>query len=210
MNENKPTENGFGPSDPLRAAWASQSESGQTPQLMLDAENLTESVVEAYTKDRRRLVRLSIQELLPGILVAGVFVSFANEAERPVANFVAAALVLTAVGFLVASTIIQERNDRRWGSSVRDQLTRRVDQVEHFAWMYRNILWWYILPITVAILLVRYGVGGELQLFDAIYFPLVFGFVAAMYWWNRRLGRKRYESEVARLRPLLDDFDKEN
>ena len=206
MNTGESADTGFGPNDPLRAAWASQPESDKPSHLMLDTETLTESVVEAHAKDRRRLIRLSIQELLPGVFIAGVFVSVANEAERPAAILVAALLVLAAVGFLVASTIIQERNDRRWSSSVRDQLARRVDQVEHFAWMYRNIAWWYLLPLFVAVLLGRYGIGGGLQAFDPLLFVGAVALNGLLYWWNRRIGHRKYQSEVERLRPLLEDF----
>lgn len=207
MTDYPPSDTAFDPNDPLVTAWADQGEA-DGPSLSSDPAALADSVAGAHRKDRRRLWRITIQEVSAGLIPAAVFSWNAPETERPAAMLVAAALGLAAVGFLAFSSIIHERDDRSWGSSVRDQLARRLAQVEHGAWMYRHIAWWYLAPIGLAIVLVRYAVGGPLGLFDLAYFGICVALFAVLYWWNRRIGRTRYESEVERLKPLLAEFDR--
>ncbi len=57
--------------------------------------------------------------------------------------------------------------------------------------------------------LLRYGAGGEVGAGDLIATVLAAGLLTVLYWFNRRVGRTRYEPEAQQLKALLVDFDSE-
>lgn len=168
------------------------------------------SIAEAHRKDTRRLLWLNVQEVVPALAIGAIFGLQAANAARPWAAVVAAAIVVGVGVFLAVSSVRHQRAAHRWSASVRDQLARRLEQVRHRARLYRMVIWWYLLPIAVAIVLYRFGRDGELRLErgDVIYYGVCVVFFAGLYRMNRQLGRKRYEPEVTRLEALLVEFDR--
>ena len=211
MTTNTPPGDGFDPADPIIAAWASQVEPEDgASYLPQDPSTLVDSVAKAHRKDQRRLFWLNVREVVPTPFIAGFFAFGATDAVRPVAVLVAAAIVLTPGSFLLVRSIRHHRADARWGTSVREQLARRLAQVEHAAWLLRNVGWWYFLPFTVAIFLFLWGLG---DLSEDLSFLFTFSagyaaFTVVMYLVNRWIGRKKYEPEVERFQVLLADFDR--
>lgn len=209
MTDHTPSEVGFDPTDPIVAAWADQGEAGAPRQLTSDLAALVDSVAEAHRKDQRRLFWVNVREFVPSLVVAGALGFSVSGSARPLATLVAAALVLAVGCFLVVSSIRHQRADRRWGISVRDQLARRLAQVNHRAWLYRNVAWWYLLPIAVAIVLFQYGIGGDVRTGEGLaFFGFCIGLFAVLYRMNRKIGRTRYEPEVERLESLLAELDR--
>ena len=89
---------------------------------------------------------------------------------------------------------------------MRSQLAQRLSQVEHRVRLYRSVLWWYIVPLSLAMVLLRYGVGGDqAPLLAYVLFLAALG--VFVYVLNRWYSRKHYEPEVERFRSLLQEFD---
>ncbi len=209
MTDQTPSDGGFDATDPIAAAWADQNTTDGAPNLPADPAALVDSLNKAHRKDQRRLFWLNVREVLPSFVVAGIFLNEAPNSEHPAALQAAAGLIIAVGCFLAGSSIRQQRADRSWGSSVRDQLARRLAQVSYGARLLRNVGWWYFLPYAVAIALAAYGFGYQFQSTSDLIFPAVtIVFFAVMYPINRRIGRTRYESEVERLEPLLAEFDR--
>ncbi len=200
---------GFDPADPIVAAWANQDEAAiKLPHI--DPEALAGSIAKAHRKDQLRLLWLNVQEFVPSVFVAIIFGTAVPGSPRPVAVVLAAAIVLAVGLFLVVTSVRHHLADRRWDTSMRAQVARRLAQVNHRARLYRSILWWYELPLFVAILLFLYGIGDLAASVESVFF---WAFLAALfggiYVLNRWYGRTRFESEVERLETLLADFEQE-
>ena len=202
-------EHHFDPTDPIVAAWAAQDETGDSSMLSTNPAELTKSVAKAHRKDQRRLFWLNMRESVPCLLIAIFFAGGASDGERPWAIFVASALILGVGVFLAANSWQHHRADKRWGTSVRDQLERRIAQVEHRATMYRTVGRWYFLPFVAAFGLLYYGSGGSWDRTSGVVFWGLVGLVTAIaYPLNRWIGRTKYETEVERLSTLLEEFDR--
>ena len=208
MTDHSSSSDGFDPTDPIMTAWAAQDEDaghlGST-----DLGDIADSVAKAHRKDQRWLLWLNAQEFLPSILVSGGFLFAVPNAVRPMAVVASSMIVLGTGLFLVISSVRHHRADRRWNSSMRDQLARRLAQVSHRAWLYRHVGTWYILPLLFAIVLFRFGTEdsfyepeGEL-----LFWGLLLGVNFVLYLINRWIGRSKYETEVERLQSLLAEFD---
>lgn len=207
MTNETPSNDDFDFDEPLRSAWAEQPERA-TPADATDTAAVIEGLEVAHRKDQRRLFWLNAREVLPSFVAAVFFASRISIAESPT-SVIAGALILAAVGlFLAITSWRQYKADRSWEGSVRDQLARRLAQLNHRAWLFRIVAWWYFLPFGLAILLIGHGFGQDFGSADGLVFLgaiLVVGVIA--YIANRRNARVRYDLEIERLKPLLADFD---
>lgn len=208
MTDQTPSDDPFDMDDPIARAWADQDQTSSPSLRSTDLAGLADSVARAHRKEQRLLIWLNAQEVLPSVAIAALVSIRASDSARPAATLLAAAIVLAVGCFLAITSIRHHRADRGWGTSVRDQLARRLAQVDHRARLFRNVAWWYLLPCATAIALLRYGAGGDVGTPDLIAAILAVGFLAVLYWFNRRVGRTRYEPEVEQLRALLVDFDR--
>lgn len=199
--------NELDPNDPLRAAWVEQ-EIEMTANLFFDDPALfANSAAEAHRKDQRQLIWLNIREVLPSLVVSFVFLVMARESTHPWALVVAGILPLLVAAFLVTSSLTHRSADQQWGESVRAQLDRRLAQLNHRVWMYRNAVWWYFLPLMVSFSLVIYGLGASLVQFGLITVGYAL-FSLVLHRLTRRKARSEYELEAAKLENLLTDLDR--
>lgn len=207
MSDHTPDQNPFAD---LAAAWADQTDTSAAEVLAGDPDSITASIAEAHRRDQRRLAWLNVRESAAGLFVAVVFGLSAASAMVPWAVLAAAALVVAVIGFFAASSIRHQLADRQWDGSMRSQIDRRLDQVRHRARLYRTVVWWYLTPIAVAIVLYRYGVAGDLRLGtgDLIYYAICVVMFVGLYLMNRRVGRLEYEPEIERLETLLADLER--
>lgn len=209
MNDHGNFDTNFDPSDPIVAAWSSQSDRGPNLFLKPDPAALADSVAKAHQKDQRRLLWLNVREFLPALVVASVFVSDASGSARPLAVVAAAIMVMVAGCYLALNSVRHQRADRGFASSVREQLERRRAQLDHRAVLLRNTWWWYFLPFGVAISLYYYGTGGGIPTSDdSGFIALWIGVLAIGYLFNRWVGRTQYETEAKRYEALLAEFDR--
>lgn len=107
---------------------------------------------------------------------------------------------VTAVGVgtcILVDRMMQRKKRPVQSDSLRCFVQRSLDQVRHQSWLLRNVLWWYMLPLTMPILssLVVHDHG----LTSWIVFMLVMVFV---YWLNQKAVRDCFvpmEQELERV-----------
>lgn len=181
--------------------------------MLTDPTALTDSLKRRQKQEQRRLFRLNIQELVPAAALTALFTGLGLVANRGAWAYFAAAVVCAAVGlFLLGSTVRQRRAESRFDHSLRGELERSLSQLRHRAWLYRNILWWYLGPLTIAILLVvgvtRSPGGSSGAAGTIIYLVLLAALYRHLYRSNRRIAAEQYEPEVERHQQLLDQLDR--
>ena len=72
--------------------------------------------------------------------------------------YLAVPAMLWIAGFMAADRMRHRRNPPEPGEPLRDCAERSLEEVKHQIWRLRNILWWYLLPLVVAML----GFFGQL------------------------------------------------
>ena len=123
-----------------------------------------------------------------------------------------AAMILCAL--FVGYTIIRKRRltaDTSW--TLKSKLAREIEKLEKEARLHLSVLWWYLTPITIAVLLASYG--GYAQRTGTyvpdtglwIYWGLCAVLFFGIYWFNRRLVRMRINPMLERLRQLQKQLD---
>ncbi len=205
MSNDQP-KNEYNATDPLHDVWAQQDMTAKIA-LPMDPAALADQTAQAHKNDQRRLLWVNVREVVPSLMIAAVYLALANESTYPRALMLAAVIPLFVAGFLVTSSLLHRRADQRWGQSVREQLDRRLAQLNHRVWMYQKSAWWYFLPLALSFGLVIYGLGGgwvQLALWLGGY--LVFSVV--LHHRARSRAHTRYEVEAERLQRLLNEFDR--
>lgn len=212
MTDQTPSNGDFDPADPIQEAWNDQEfyvSPGSAFYVSLGPSILADSLAKSHRRDQQRLLWLNIVELVPTLMLVGVGIYLLATGSTHPAALVAAVVLITAIScFMVISSVRHYQMDRRWNTSVRDQLARRLAQLNHRAWLYRNSGWWYFLPLMLAYLLGWYGLGGGFGIGLAIFSAVQGTSNIAGYWFARWHGRERYESEADWIQQLLTDFDR--
>lgn len=171
--------------------------------------------VEAAVGRIRRLERrLLVRDAIEVVAAVGVAVVFGRMALlAPVGwPFLAAALLSLGVGgFFVVDRLRRRR--RPAAADLRSALRRSLDDVEHQIRLLRRVTWWYLAPLSGAVLLVAggtlWGVRAELP---AAAWPaarwivggalaLTLALVAAFFRAIRRMNLRAVENQ---LRPERD------
>jgi len=101
--------------------------------------------------------------------------------------------------------------------SLKDCAATSLAEVSHQIWLLKNILWWYLLPLGVPILLfffwITLGAPGPVTAKILALLPLA-GFLvllyAWIYWLNQRAVKKELEPRRQELEKLLAGFETEN
>jgi hypothetical protein len=76
--------------------------------------------------------------------------------------YVGAAAILFICVFLAGARILRYRNDKPAFVSVSDEISRQLYAVNQRIWLLRHLIWWYLLPGTVAAFTVWYAVAAEI------------------------------------------------
>ena len=153
-----------------------------------------------------------VREVAASFLVAGVFgkIAYDAQAEGAVAwpAWTAAILpLLVAVVFLVDRAIQHERSAPR-GDNIVVEIERAAAAVRHQIWLLRNVLWWYILPLSVCSLLIGlqvalYGPAEMPEVARWIIGALVLLPTGLVDWWvwklNQNAVRDQLEPQLAEL-----------
>jgi len=178
--------------------------------LLIDEEKVMQAVRDEHRREQRRIYWLNAQEVIPAVFLFFFFGSAGLNQETGAWAFFAAAVLCLGVGmFLLGSTIRQRTRESAFGDAVKEQLLRAVSQVKHREWLYRNIFWWYLLPIVLgwgAIVFDKMFKDGP-STFAIVYVTACFAFFACVYWMNRQVASIRYTPRRMQLEGMLHDIE---
>ncbi|HTB84362.1 MAG TPA: serine hydrolase domain-containing protein [Candidatus Sulfotelmatobacter sp.] len=207
----------------LQKSWQAQ-DAGR--KITMDADFLMKEV----RRDQRRFRRMIFWRDVREVGVAAVLVPFFINIGRH--DHAWPAYVIAFACFMVGSYILIDRwRHKRSLPSTHDSLKNcaaaSLTDVTHQIWLLKNILWWYLLPFAVPMLIWMVWMfwqmppPGAENIFSLI-FSMVFktfgvlfslGFTAAvngfLYWLNQFAVKKRLEPRRQELEKLLKEIDPE-
>ncbi len=188
--------------------WKSQDNQS----FVFDEAKLIQHVRNEHRLEERRLLWLNWQEIIPALLLFFFFgwCGFIMKSGAW-AFFLAALLYLGIAVFLFSSTYRQRVLESAYGDSVKEQLQKAISQVTHRAWLYYNIMWWYLLPgvlgwgVIIYELMPKDGVSTS----EMVYIAIAFAFFAWVYRANRSIAIKRYFPRRKQLEKMLQDIERD-
>jgi hypothetical protein len=213
----------------LADLWHSQREG----RLIVNEDKVIQAIRDEHRREERRFFWLNVREIAAAVFLFFVFGGFGIVAKTARWALFAAALLCLGIGlFLFCSTIRQRVKESTFGDSVKEQLQKAVSQMQHREQLFRNILWWYMLPGVLGWGVVLFGITYEVvfELIDElgavgdmttvalvffwgfaafvlIYAVACFAFFAWVYRANRRAAATRYLPRLEQLKAMLLDLE---
>ncbi|MGP0067482.1 MAG: hypothetical protein ACLQGP_28290 [Isosphaeraceae bacterium] len=199
--------------DDLKNAW--QGQTSQT-RLRVDAESLLKEVQRNESNFNATILWRDVREvgtslvLVPGWLYVGVRFSM------PWTWYLTVPALLWIAGYMLADRMRHKRRPPEPGESLRRRVESSLAEVEHQIRLLRNVLWWYLLPLALAIL-AFFGQGAWEQraggwwtaLAVSLVLALVGGVFAGIYWVNQYAVRSGLEPRRRELESLLMSLEDE-
>jgi len=197
--------------DDMKQAWQTSASSSR---LTIDAGLLLNEVRRNERSFRATIFWRDAREVGVAFALVPIWVLMGIKLALPWTWYLTVPALIWIGGFMLVDRF---RHDQREGDAG-DSLTRRVAtslaQIEHQIWLLRNIFWWYLLPMALAIAIFlsqlaiqlpgRPGikawnvavVTGQTAVLAVVVF-------AGVYWLNQRAVRKTLVPRRQELQALL-------
>jgi hypothetical protein len=193
--------------DKLKQSW--QAQSSQT-RLLIDAELLLQELRRNDQNFAAMIFWRDFREVGVALLLLPVWIYLGIKDALPWSWYLAVPAMLWVAGYMLVDRMRHKRQLPQPGESLRQHVESSMAQIEHQIWLLRNVFWWYLLPLAVALLAFfaqvtwRARSGGwttALGLFVVVAFAsLVF---AGIYWLNQHAVRADLEPRRLELERLL-------
>ena len=179
--------------------------------IELTGENIAKvaaAVCAVDQKFRRTIWWRDLREIGAALIMAGL-VGLTGQTWL---RWIAAASCLFVCAVIIWSRIAVRERSRE--VSVVDQVQQMIRETEMQIQLGRSVLWWYLLPCTVAVAAVALDralatgrLSREVDPVNLASFVVTVGAVyGVIYWLNQRAVRKQLEPRRARLRNMLADL----
>ncbi len=176
----------------------------------VDKNSLMEALHDEHQREEAKLRKINIQEVVPAVGLFLFFGTFGFFVETGAWAFFAVAFLCLGIGaFLIGSTIQQRMGEAMFGDSVKEQLQKTLSQHRHRAWLYGNLLWWYLLPgvlgwyAVVHVTMLQDGLSA----FEIGYIVVAVVFFVWVYFANRRVATNQYQPRCGHLEEILSRFE---
>jgi len=157
--------------------------------------------------------------LLTAMVIALIFIAYHINDFRKEAHgwpwYFHSIIYLGVLAFLTMDHIKQKRKERRFGTSLKENIELALSKVEHQIWMYKNSVWWFITPYliscTVAFGYFQFSLGESSWSWFLMAVALACG-VQFLNYYGIRKGLEPRKEELKALQESLkeQEFCKEN
>jgi hypothetical protein len=193
--------------DDLRQAW--QAGAAET-RLEADADRL---LAELRRKRRRFTATIfwrDVREIGAALLLIVVWLYQGTTRSLPWTWYLAVPVLAWFAGFLLIDRLRHRQRGPNSGESLVACAERSLAELDHQIWLLRNVGWWALLPLAVAVLPfmgeraweVRSG-GWWAALYLAMGVAVISMVLAGVYWLNRTAVRSCLEPRRQELQALL-------
>jgi len=178
-------------------------------------ERIQKARTQAETLAKRVWWR-DLREIGSGLSTSAIFLAAGILVGGPVlVGAVIGTLFLVLVTLIILRTRLQQaREDRLPRQSIPEALEYELKAVQRQHWLLRNVTWWYLLPIALAIAAFIAGVQAASPSPDygflLIYTILTAALFILIRQWNLSYVRRALDPQVRELEDLLEDLARES
>lgn len=171
----------------LKNLWKDAPEKGV---VQFDHQQILTDMNVQIEKIEKSIKRRNVVEIIAAVLIIILFGRTYFQSDFGLQQIGAGLAVLAAIFIIYKLLKVQlSRKSTDVSVSIKEQLLASKTYLKREQNLLENVVYWYILPLTIAILLMALGGGGS-YLFKMIYIPLVLGFAFFLYWLNQKAARK--------------------
>ena len=182
--------------DELQKTWQSQQENYK---LKIEPAILLREVQRNQKSFESTIFWRDVREVGIALLCGAVFLYFGIKSELwPL--YLLAILCLWVSVFIVVDRRKQKRNQPCPSDSLFDYANSSLGQINHQIWLLKNVLWWYVAPIGVGLII---WFGSRSSLIDIV---VVIFLSLGVYWLNQRAVRKELQPRKEELEELLNNL----
>jgi len=137
--------------DELQETWQSQQSSFK---IKIDSDLLLKEIQRNKKHFEYTVLWRDLREIVAGLAVAIFFLYYGLKSDACAwALLLLAFLCAGVVVFLIADRLVQKKKKPRFGDSLVDCIQSSLANVEHQVWLLKNVLWWYLLPPGIGIVI---------------------------------------------------------
>jgi len=176
--------------------------------IQLNHQNILNNMTNANQKIDRQIKWRNIAEIGASIFVIFIFSRIAFNAKDGLVKF-GAALVIPAAIFIIYK-LISVQNKRKPNGialSIKDQLIHRKNYLIKEKALLKNIFYWYILPLTIPMILISIG-SSVFFIATFLYLCLVVGFSYFIFWLNQKAAKK-FDPHIEQLEKAIQQLEQE-
>lgn len=129
--------------DEMQKAWQSQ---GAQARLMVDADLLLKEVQRNHRSFAASIFWRDVREIGVALVLVPIWIMMGIWIPSPWTWYLVIPALLWIAAFMYVDRQRQRRREARAGNTLREQIENSLAQVEHQIWLLRNVLWWYLLP----------------------------------------------------------------
>lgn len=199
--------------DDFKQAWQAQV---SPTHLTVDAEKLHEEVRRRQRRFTATTFWRDVREVGTCLLILPLWVYLGVKHSSPWTWYLPVPALLWIAGYLLADRMRHKRQPPEPGEPIRRYVEISLAQVGHQIRLLRNVSWWYLLPLALAMLAFigqsawqeRSG-GWWTALAVSEVVALEFFVLASVYWLNRYVVRTDLEPQRRELETLLMSLENE-
>jgi CubicO group peptidase (beta-lactamase class C family) len=200
--------------DELQQVWQSQMTGRR---VNIDADVLLREIQRNKEDFEATVLRRDFLEVGVALILVPAWIWIGRNDDLPWTWYLCVPTLLWIAVFMVVNRLRQRRKEPKPGEPLRDCVESSLAQVEHQIRLLRSILWWYILPPSVAIgaFFVQCGwMARDKGWRVGLTMAGVVTFVAlvdwGIYWLNQTAVRNELEPRRRELQALLASLDEGN
>jgi hypothetical protein len=198
--------------DYYKLAWQTQSRT----RLTIDADLLLKEVRRNQRYFIATIFWRDVREVGTALVLAPLWLYLGIKGSFPWTWYLMVAALAWIAGFMLADRMRHKRQSPDPGEPLRHGVESSLAQVEHQIWLLRNVLWWYLLPIALAVLAFfgqvtwqeRSG-GWWTALAAALLVVTAAIVIVGVYWLNQIAVRFELEPRRQELEALLTGLKEE-
>jgi hypothetical protein len=134
--------------DDFKQAWQTQSQT----RLSIDAELLLKEVRRNQHYFTAMIFWRDVREVGISLALVPVWLYLGVKGSLPWTWYLAVPALLWVAGFMLADRMRHKRQPPEPSEPLRQRVESSLAQVRHQIWLLRNVFWWYLMPLALALL----------------------------------------------------------
>ena len=144
-------------SDKFQQAWQSQD------RLTIDAELLLKEVQRNQRQFTAAIFWRDVREVGVAVLMVPAWIFMGVRLSLPWTWYLMVPGLVWIAAFMLADRLRHRLQPPAFGQPLRERVQNSLAQVEHQIWLLRNVFWWYLLPIGLAMLALFVQITWEVR-----------------------------------------------